>query len=162
MPMKNPRLPDKSRLVRVVLPSACIARLNDEVAPVSIQERSVQNVILSIFIVDLVPVSHEPVFVVAYEEVGVPPIKELTGNALSGPEAGTDQLNQLTLVVLAAEDVLVGPCLPVHHCFPPWGAADQLGNLQVLHDYSPSFGGGISTSFIAGIAFLAILRIPST
>ena len=53
--------------------------------------------------------SHEPVLVVADEQIGVRPAEESAGDALPSPEAGNNQLNQLMLAVLAAEDVLVGP-----------------------------------------------------
>ena len=74
-----------------VIPAlACIARLYHEVAPVAIEGRPVQHVVMSVVEVDRVPVSHEPVLVVADEQVGVRFPEDGAGNALP---AQTDSIN---------------------------------------------------------------------
>ena len=96
------------RARRVVLESARVARLDDEVPPVAVQACPVQHVVLFVVKVHRVPVGHEPVLVVADEQVGVASAEEAAGDALAGAEAGSYRLDQLALTVLAAEDILVG------------------------------------------------------
>lgn len=120
------------RLGGVVLALPRISSLNDEITPVAIQARPVEHIVLSIVEVDSVPMGHEPVFVFADEQVGVPHAKEGAVNSLPGAETGTDQLDQLILAIFAAEDILMGPRVPVGDGFPPRRAADQVGNLQVF------------------------------
>ena len=68
------------RVYRVILALAYIAGLNDEVPPGAIQARPVQHVVLLVVEIDRVPVSQEPVIVVADEQVGVAPAEEGASN----------------------------------------------------------------------------------
>lgn len=75
---------------------------------------------------------HEPVLVVADEQVRVWPPKESTVNALPGADARTDQLDQLILSVLADEHVLVRPHVPKGEGFPPRRTVELVGDFQVF------------------------------
>ena len=122
------------RVRRVVLEFARVARLDNEVPPVTVQVCPVQHVVLFVVEVDLVPVGHEPVLVVADEQVGVASAEEAAGDAFAGAEAGPDRLDQLALTVLAAEDILVGPRVPIRDRFPPRGAGNQFRDRQAIQD----------------------------
>ena len=85
----------------------------------------VQHVVLPVVEVDRVPVSHEPVLVLADEQVGVASVEEPTRNPLAVAEAGTDLIEQLALTVLVAEDILMRPGVPIGDGFTPRCSTNQ-------------------------------------
>ena len=64
------------RVCRVVLPLPGIAPLNDEVSPVAVQARTVENLVFGVKI-DVAALHHDPVLVVAEKEVLASLVEEL-------------------------------------------------------------------------------------
>lgn len=110
---------------RVILTFAGITGLNDKVPTVLIQTAPVQHEFRSARI-NLIPVSHKPVLIVADKQVGHFVAEEIPRDSLTRLKAGNNPFEQIALIILAAEDVLVRPCVPVGDGFPPRRAADQL------------------------------------
>ena len=109
---------------RIVLWFPRVAGLNHEVPAVPIQAGAVNHVLT--IGVEAVPLAVEPVFEVTDEEVLVAHAEEAAGYALAVLEAGVDGVQQFSLPVLLAEDVFMGPSVPVGDRLPPRGAGNEV------------------------------------
>ena len=107
---------------RIVLRLPRVAGLNHEVPAVPIQAGAIYHVLT--IGVEAVPLVVEPVFEVTDEEVLVAHAEEAAGYALAVLEAGVEGVQQFSLPVLLAEDVSMGPSVPVGDRLPPGGASD--------------------------------------
>ena len=108
---------------RVVLGFAGVAGLNQEVTPIPIQAGAVDHVLT--IGVEAVPLAVEPVLEVADEQVLVAHAEEAALYPLAVPEAAVDCVNKFSLPILLAEDVFVGPGVPIGDRLPLGGAADE-------------------------------------
>ena len=75
--------------------------------------------------VETVPLAVEPVLVVTDEEIPIAHPEEAAGHALTILEAGVDRVQQFPLPILFAEDVFMGPGVPVGDRLPPGGLGDE-------------------------------------
>ena len=112
---------------RVVLGLAGFPRLNHEVTAVPVKTGAVQHVVHPGY--QVVPVGHQPVFVIADEKVGVGHAKEAAGHTLASAEAIADGFQKLLLPVLFGQHVLVRPRFPIGHGLSPRSAGDALSQV---------------------------------
>lgn len=133
-----------SRTGRIVLRHPGVSGLNHEVPTVPVQLSAVDHVLT--VGVEAVPLAIESILVVANEKVIVAHTKETTVYALAILEAGVDCVQQFPLSILLAEDVLMGPGVPVRDCLPPWGVGNEF---REFHSWSNSSRGPMSTRMIA-------------
>ena len=119
------------RACRIVLPPAGIARLNHEVPPVTVEARAVQNVVFRVE-VDVAALHHDPVLVVAEEQVRAPLVEEPALDTLATLDAIAERVQQLLLSILLDDHVLVGPRLSVGDCLAPRCVVDQFHDVRPL------------------------------
>ena len=120
---------------RIVLRLPRVAGLNHEVSPVPIQVGAVDH-ILAIGIKS-VPLVVEPVLEVTDEEVPVTYVEEAAGYAFPVLEAGVDGIEQLSLSILLAEDILMGPSVPVGDGLPPGSMGYEFRKFHSLFNVLP-------------------------
>ena len=114
------------RCNRIVLRLTRIPVLDNKVPSVPVEPGAVNHVVASGLYI--VPVGHQPVFVVANEEVCVSRTEKAASHAFSGAEPLADYLEEFPLSVFFSQHVLVGPRLPVGNRLPPGSVVDQLRN----------------------------------
>ena len=107
-----------------------VAGLNHEFATVPIQACPVDHVLT--IGVEAIPLAIEPVFEVTDEEVLVADAEEAAGYTFVVLEAGVNGVQQFSLPVLLAEDVFVGPSVPVGDRLPSGGAGNEFRQFYSL------------------------------
>ena len=115
---------------RIVLRDPRVTGLNHEVPAVPIQAGAVDHVLT--IGVEAIPLAVEPVFEVTDEEVLVAHAEEAAIYALAILETGVDGVQQFPLPILLAEDVFMGPSVPVGDRLPPGGAGNELRQFHTL------------------------------
>ena len=118
---------------RIVLRIPRVAGLNHEVPAVPVQTSAV-NHILTIG-VEAIPLAVEPVFEVTDEEVVVAHAEEAAVYALAVLETDVDGVQQFPLPILLAEDVFMGPSVPLGDRLPPGGAGNELCQFHSLSTF---------------------------
>ena len=93
---------------------------DDEIPPIPVQTRPVDDVIVLSVEVHLSAGGHYPVLVFADEEMGGRAAVEATVDAFTVGEACADGVHQRALVVAPDEDVFVWPRLSPSHRLAPW------------------------------------------
>ena len=142
------------RVCRIVLWLPRVAGLNREVPAVPIQAGPV-NYVLTIG-VEAIALAIEPVLEVTDEEVLVADAEEVRGDALAVLEAGVDGVQQFPLTILLAEDVFMGPSVPVGDRFSPGGAGDEVRQFHSLSIFLT----WASINFIADLIYSGSHRQP--
>ena len=139
MKLYLPRLPTlpaaATKRSGVILPPAGVAVLDIEVAPAVIQPGAVQHhltVVIDVIQHSLYRVQrrHEPVFVVADEQVDGRPAEEVAIERLVVAHPLAHRLHQLQLAVLLQQHVLVRPRIPVGYGLPPGRGGDEVGEFH--------------------------------
>ena len=128
------KISDDSKPQHLRFPLPGVSLLYDEVATITIQERAIENIVVS-FEIDFRTFRHCPVFVVAQEEIFACLVEKVAFDGLTLADALAEGGQKLLLGVPFDDHIFVWPRFPIRHRFSPWRAGYQLHDVRsALHD----------------------------